>query len=215
MPQEADAGLPYRALCPLAVLSVAAGAASIPLLPFWFSWMWAVAPLAGIVLGWHALRRIDRAPSELAGRRLARLGIGFSAAIWVLGYGWLMLSEAREIPYGYEPISYDILQPDPNAPADPIPQSALALQDKRVFIKGFMRPGRRQSGIKDFVLVPIVGDCPFCIPNPKRTEMIRVVLQGDLDAVYTTHQVGVGGRFQIDPTDLSGIPYALEADYFH
>ena len=76
-----------------------------------------------------------------------------------------------------------------------------------------MQPRRQQTGIKEFILCPTNGECPFCNPNPKRTEMIRVVLQGDLETVYTTHPIGVGGRFQVDPGSPSGIPYSLEADY--
>jgi hypothetical protein len=97
-------------------------------------------------------------------------------------------------------------------PTDPIPQSAKDLQDKRVFFKGYMQPRRQQSGIKEFVLRADSNECPFCAPDTKKTNMIRVVLQGDLETIYTTRLIGVGGRFQVDPTDLSGIPYALEAD---
>jgi hypothetical protein len=133
--------------------------------------------------------------------------------LWVVGYGWLVFARVREVPYGYEPVSYEMLQPDPNAPAEPIPQSALDMQDKRVYIKGYMKPVRRQTGIKEFTLCPSNGECPFCIPNPKRTEMIRVILQGDLETVYTTHLIGVGGRFQVDADSPSGVPYSLDANY--
>jgi hypothetical protein len=199
----------YRALCPSAVASVVLGTLSITTV---FSWYLAVVPLVGIGLGWQAWRRIRDAPSEWTGAGLARLGIGLSVGLWVVGYGWLIFSGVRGVPYGYQLVRYESLQPDPNAPADPIPQSALDLKEKRVFIKGYMQPRRKQTGIKDFILVPVNGECPFCIPNPKRTEMIRVVLQGDLDTIYTTHLIGVGGRFQIDPADPSGVPYSLEAD---
>jgi hypothetical protein len=200
----------YRALCPTAVVSVVVGVLSILTA---CSWYLAVVPLLGIGLGWQAVRKIRNAPNEWTGLELARLGIGLSVGMWVVGYGWLIFARASEIPYGYQPVSYEMLQPDPNSPAEPIPQSALDMQDKRVFIKGYMQPRRQQTGIKDFVLCPTNGECPFCIPNPKRTEMIRVVLQGDLETIYTTHLIGVGGRFQVDPADPSGIPYSLEANY--
>lgn len=203
----------YRTLCPTAVVSVVLGALSIPVLVFWFSWFWAVVPLVGMGLGWRAMRHIREAPLERTGLGLARFGIGLSAALWAVGYGWLVFARTSEIPFGYQRISYETLQPDPNVPTELIPQSALDMQDKRVFVKGYMRPGRQQTGIKEFVLCPSTGECPFCIPNPKRTEMIRVVLQGDLETVYTTHLIGVGGRFQVDPQDFSGIPYGLEANY--
>jgi hypothetical protein len=208
-PEAAPAAVRYRPLCPPAVASVVLGALSFLTV---FTWHLAIVPLVGIGLGWRALKRIRRAPEEWTGLGLARLGIGLSIGLWVVGYGWLMIARVREIPYGYESVSYERLQPDPNAPAMPIPQSALDLQDKRVFVKGYMQPRRQQTGIKEFILCPTNGECPFCIPNPKRTEMIRVILQGDLEAIYTTHLLGVGGRFQVDPQDPSGIPYTIEAD---
>jgi hypothetical protein len=203
----------YRALCLPAVASVVVGVLSIPILVFWFSWFWAVVPLLGIALGWQAQQRIRQAPNEWTGLGLARLGIGLSAGLWLVGYGWLAFARTSEIPYGYERVSYEQLQSDPNVPTELIPQSALDMQDKRVFVKGYMQPRRQQTGIKEFVLCPSNGECPFCIPNPKKTEMIRVVLQGDLETIYTTHQIGVGGRFQVDAQDPSGIPYGLEVDY--
>jgi hypothetical protein len=200
----------YRALCPSAIASIVVGVLSILTM---FHWSLALVPLVGIGLGWRALQRIRLAPNEWTGLGLARLGIGLSVGLWVVGYGWLVFARVREVPYGYEPVSYEMLQPDPNAPAEPIPQSALDMQDKRVYIKGYMKPVRRQTGIKEFTLCPSNGECPFCIPNPKRTEMIRVILQGDLETVYTTHLIGVGGRFQVDADSPSGVPYSLDANY--
>ena len=200
----------YRALCPSAVGSVVAGCLSILTL---FSWFLVPLPLVGIGLGWQAVRRICRAPNEWTGLKLARLGIALSVGLWVVGFGWQIYAGVREVPYGYTLIRFDKLQPDPNAPAEPIPQTALDMQDKRVFIKGYMQPRRTQTGIKEFILCPANGECPFCIPNPKPTEKIRVVLQGDIETVYTTQLIGVGGRLQVDPQDVSGMPYSLAADY--
>jgi hypothetical protein len=200
----------YRAICPAAVGSIVVGALSILTV---FSWFLAIVPLMGIGLGWRAMRRIRRAPEECTGFGVARLGIGLSVGLWIVGYGWLIFARTSEVPFGYQRVTYEMLQPDPNAPADPIPQSALDLQDKKVFVKGYMQPRRQQTGIKEFILCPSNGECPFCTPNPKRTEMIRVVLQGDLETIYTTHLIGVGGRFQVDPADPSGVPYSLEANY--
>jgi hypothetical protein len=93
-----------------------------------------------------------------------------------------------------------------------IPQSALDMQDKKVFIRGYMQPRRQQTGIKDFVLCPSNGQCQFCNPAPKPTEKIRVVLQGDLDTSFTTKLVGVAGRFRINPNDPQGVFYGLDGD---
>ena len=214
-PSDFDDATPYRAMCPWAVMSVVVGALSMPVLVFWFSWFWIVVPAVGAWCGWRALQKIRQSPDVWTGRLVAQIGIGLSLGFWLFGYGWLTFNKTRDIPYGYEWITYEKLQPDPNTPTEPIPESAQAFKEKKVYLKGFMRPGRRQTGIKEFVLVPLNGECPFCIPNPKPTEMIRVVLQGDLETTFTTRQIGVGGRFQIDPTDPSRIPYSIDADYLH
>jgi hypothetical protein len=175
-------------------------------------WPLAIIPLTGIALGWHAQRYIRKTPDEWTGLKLARAGIAVSAVLWALGCGWQIIDRTREVPYGYQRVTYEMLQPDPNTPTQPIPQTALDMQDRKVFIQGYMQPRRRQTGIKEFILCPTNGECPFCTPNPQRTEMIRVVLQGDMETFYTTHQIGVAGRLRVDANDPSGVPYSLDAD---
>ena len=216
VPLETDAteiegpepAVPYRALCPSAVLSVVLGVLSIGTA---LSWYLTLVPLLGIWLGRRAMRRIREAPDQWTGLELARVGLGLSVGFWILGAGWLY-SSGGGVPYGYQLVRYDELQPDSSDAAEPIPQTARDLQDKRIFVKGYMQPRRKQSGIKEFVLCPNNGECAYCIPNPKPTEKIRVLLQGDLRTFYTTGLIGVGGRFQVDPADPGGIPYTLEAD---
>ncbi len=198
----------YRALCPSAAGSVVLGTLSIATA---FHWLLGALPLAGIYLGWRAVRTVRAAPAEWTGDGLARLGIGLSAAFWLIGYGWYFTADVRSVPFGYQRIGYESLQPDPNNPIE-LPEAAIDLQDKKVFIRGFMQPRRQHAGIKDFILGAASGDSSYGIRDPLPTEMIRVILQGDLETRFTTRQIGVGGRLQIDWTDPSGIPYAIEAD---
>jgi hypothetical protein len=206
----------YQAVHPLAVASVVVGVLSI-LTMFGSSvaaWLLLAAiPLAGIAIGWRALRQIRKAPAEWIGLELAFAGVALSAALWLLGTCWVLFVQAGEVPPGFVRVHYKELQPDPSRPTEPIPQTALDMHDRKVYLKGYMQPRRQQTGIKDFILCPTNGECPFCIPNPKRTEMIRVRLQGDLDTAYTTHEIGVAGRFRVEPDDPSGIPYALDGEY--
>jgi hypothetical protein len=200
----------YQAINPLAVTSVVFGALSILTA---LHWSLTVVPIVGVILGWLSLRQIRKAPDEWIGLELAWSGIGLSAVLWMAGLSWLIFARVSEVPYGYQPVSYESLQPDPAKRTEWIPQTAVDMQDRKVYIKGYMQPRRQQTGIKDFILCPSNGECPFCIPNPKRTEMIRVTLQGDLEASYTTHLIGVAGRFRVDPDDSSGIVYGLDAEY--
>ncbi|MBN1394686.1 MAG: DUF4190 domain-containing protein [Pirellulales bacterium] len=199
----------YRAIDPLAVFSVVFGGLSIlTALNVWLS----AIPLVGVALGLLSRRRISRAPDTLTGRGMAKLGISLSLALWLAGCGLLLYRGQSEIPYGYTEIDYDVLQPDPAHPTMSVPQVALDMRDKKVFIRGYIQARRQQMHIKEFILCPIQGSCPFCTPNPKPTEMIRVTLVGDLETNYTTHLIGVAGRFQVQPDDISGIPYAIEAE---
>ncbi len=199
----------YRAVDPLAVAGVVMGGLSI--LTF-LGWWLAAIPLVGIGLGLRSRRRILDAPDVLTGLWLAKLGIWLSAALWLAGYGWLTFAEVSEVPFGYQHIEYETLQPDPAHPTQPIPQVALEMDDKKIFVQGYMQPRRQQTHIKEFILCPSSGRCKFCTPDPKPTEMIRVILGGDMETNYTTHLIGVAGRLKVAPDDPSGIPYAIEAD---
>ena len=115
---------------------------------------------------------------------------------------------------GYQRVDYAELQPDYKS-AEPLPKFATDLSNKeqRIYVKGYMMPMRQQTRLKKFTLCPTNGVCQFCTPNPKPTEMIRIKLGGDMTTDYTSHLLGLGGRFHADPADPSGVPYSLEVDY--
>ena len=115
-------------------------------------------------------------------------------------------------PAGYQRVSYEELQPDPDNPDEP-PQGVkdIVEKNKLVYIKGYMVPTRQQFGLKRFTLCPTNNQCPYCIPFPKPTEQIRVTLDGDWAADYTTRLIGIGGRLRIDGNDP--VPYAMEVNY--
>ena len=202
----------YHALSALAVASLVLGVASATT---FVHRSLAAIPVAAIISGVLALRRIRRAPQELTGSDMAAAGIGLAVFFWIAGYGWLLIDEWREVPPGYERITYEQLQPDKSNPGETIPPAVLDMKDKdkRVFLKGYMMPTRQLTGLKRFTLCPTNNQCQFCNPNPSRTEMVRVTLEGDLTADYTTHLIGIGGRFQVDPKNPSGVPYEMSVDY--
>lgn len=207
----------YRAMSRSAVVSVALGAASI--LTFFSGWL-SIIPLVGIAVGIWALRRIADYPSELTGQRLAWTGIGLSAVLWVVGFGGLTLWEIRAVPFGYELVTFDQLQPDPDHRGEVLPPDVYRWSDEgqKLFIKGFMYPGRQFSGIQEFILVPSLSHCSYCAKKVKSTEMILVRMQGNKTVEFRRDQVGVGGRLKIDEQAarlvLGGFPYVLECDYF-
>jgi hypothetical protein len=99
-----------------------------------------------------------------------------------------------------------------------VPPSALELEGKHVFIKGYLYPGREKDGIKQFLLVRDQGDCCFG-GNPKITDRIQVTLAGPLRVSYQTRLFKVGGKFHVAPMDQAtggakgGVFYHLDADY--
>ena len=117
--------------------------------------------------------------------------------MWGAGYGRLIYVYYTQAPPGYRLISYDDLHVDPAKPDEPIPQLAFDLVESRGFLKGYMYPGRQQTGITEFLLCRDNGVCPYCKPNPDPTDLVQVKLAPGLTANFTTHLVAVGGEFSV------------------
>lgn len=180
-----------------------------------FGWVLALIPMLGIFLGLGALHRIDRAPDELTGVRVAKAGMVLSAVFWVLGYGCLTYLFFADTPPGYHRITYALLQPDPADKTHQPPPAARELEGKRVFVKGYMTPGRQNTGFSEFILVPVDNTCTYCMPNPKETELIQVKLIHGEKGRFTNRLIGVGGEFHIRSKDdeEKGLLYQIRADY--
>ncbi|HTU25139.1 MAG TPA: DUF4190 domain-containing protein [Pirellulales bacterium] len=211
--QADDPFLQYRALSKVAVASLVLGVASLTAA---LAWVFIPLPLAGILLGVVALRSIRSRPDELAGIQVAKAGLALSALFAVAGPAWLLYQRIAEVPDGYERISYDELQPVKGTRPDAIPESALALEGKKIFIKGFIYPGREMDGIKTFLLVRDQGDCCFG-GNPKITDRIQVTLVDPLRLTYKTRLHKLAGVFHVRPATAvnagGAVFYQLEADH--
>jgi len=203
----------YRALSGLAVGSLGFGLLSVLSL---VSWLFAFAAAAGVLLGWLALRRIRRNREEMTGVEVAWAGIAASVILCSGGFAWNIYMSYFSVPEGYEPINFKMLQPDPTRPDQRISQDAEMLDKRKVFIRGYVYPGKQKGGFKEFVLVDDPGSCTFCAPTPRPTQFIRVKLTGSLKMNYTTRLIGVGGEFTVhtDPREegLGGLLYQIEAD---
>jgi hypothetical protein len=210
--EEQYADRRYRAVSPLAVLSLACGALSFLTV---FGWFFGLLPAAGIVLAWLAIRRISRSPEEIQGWSLALAGLGLSVVLWAGGSIGLTIRQRYLIPTGYKPVSFGDLQRDKSKPNEMIPPAAVELDGERIFIQGYMYPGRQVFHVKEFIMVPSSGLCKFCITSIEPTQMIRVEMVGDLTADYKTSISGVGGKLKVDPkVTLGSSPYLIEADVF-
>lgn len=209
--EEAQRAAAYRVLNPLAVVSLVLGVLS--LLTF-LTWYLAVIPIAGIVTAVIARRQLRRAPDEVTGMPAANAGFVLSIALWILGV--IILTTTHSRPPGYTEISFDTLQPNFDA-HEILPAKASDLHEKRVYITGYMYPGRQSVRIKQFILVPTQGHCKFCASSITPTEMVNIKFVGDVMADFTTSRVGIGGKLKVDKSpgfrDADGYPYTIEADY--
>jgi hypothetical protein len=201
---------PYRAVSALAVASLVCGVLSVLCAVWWFM---GVAPLAGVVLGLVALRRIGRRPELFTGVEFAYAGIALSAVFWIAGWSWQYYLYRTQAPPGYLVMTYDMLHSKPGKPGNVIPPEAEDLVDRQVFVKGYMMPGRYQMNVKEFVMCRDNGVCSFCNPQPNLTDLIEVKLINGLETEYTTHLLGVGGKFKINKEAKPGqAVYQLEGD---
>ena len=92
----------------------------------------------------------------------------------------------------------------------------MDLEGKRIFIKGYIYPGREMEGIKTFLLVRDQGDCCFG-GNPKITDRIQVTLVDPLRLTFRSRLHKLAGVFHVRPTTAvgagGGVYYQLEADH--
>ncbi|MBI3839656.1 MAG: hypothetical protein HY288_17180 [Planctomycetia bacterium] len=203
----------YRALSTAAVASLIVGLLSCLAL---LDWLLLGVPVIGIVLASLAYLKVIRHRDELSGEGLARAGLALSVLFLITGTTRLSYVYVTEVPTGYERVSYADLQPDPAEVGQKVPPTALELEGKRIFIKGYVYPGRDKDGIRQFLLVRDQGDCCFG-GNPRITDRIQVTLVDPLRLRYQPQLHKVGGTFHVEPATAIGaggaVFYHLKADY--
>jgi hypothetical protein len=203
----------YRSLSRWAVASVVLGLLSLLTA---VDWMFLLLPLVGIWAAWVGLRQIERLGDVYTGRGLARTGFILCIVLGLAGSGWWAFSKAQEVPHGYTAVTYAELKADDRS-GELFPARAMELNDKKIFVKGYMYPGRAQVALREFLISRDNGTCAYCTPNPTPTDLIHVVLAGDLRTNYTTHPIALGGRLRVetDPARIARdrVVYHLEADY--
>ncbi len=184
-----------------------------------FGWPLAFLPLAAIYFGREALKQIKRAPEEYSGQGLAKIGIGLGAGLGISLSVFLIFLNS-EVPHGYQVLEWADLEPDPNKPSERIPESAYQYektgdsgQKIKVYVRGYIIPGRQQVRLKEFSICRTSDQCRFAIKANRPTDLIHIELTGDRTIDYTTHEIGVGGVFHVDKD--SATPYGIQADYLY
>lgn len=203
----------YRALSRGAVFSLVLSLLAIPLA---LEPAMLVIALLASVIGLIAYRRIRRFPDELSGGKAAMGGAIIGAVVFFGGIGMHWNIYAHEVKPDYQRTSFADLQPAKERPDLPVPPAAIALNGKKVFIKGYVYPDGQQAGIKRFVLVPDLGTCCFG-GQPALTDMIEVTLQDPLRVAYSRRRLKLHGVLSVDTqlkpvTGLNGVYYQMVVD---
>ncbi|MCL2744482.1 MAG: hypothetical protein FWE67_11590 [Planctomycetaceae bacterium] len=199
----------YRAVSTLAVVAfVFSLFTPLMLLSNWF----VLFPLAGAFCGLVGLYNILSCPFDYTGRNFALAGIicslilGFTAACWGT-YNYYF-----HIPYGYEAVDFMELRRDEKGRYSPRILS-IAKEKRKVYIKGYMYPGRQLAGIQNFMMVRTMAHCKYCSPEQNPFDMIGIHCVGELRAVFRTKPVYIGGVLYLNEDFRYGeLPYRIDAD---
>jgi hypothetical protein len=184
----------------------------------WYSPLLLFLSLLGGIFALIALTNLRKYPGELSGKPLAILGGLLSLLMLVASPIKHTYEYYTELPDGYERISFAALKSPVGAPDVP-PQTALELNGKKVFLKGYIHPTSLSSNAaKTFVLVPDWATCCFG-QQPPLTHMIEVKLMGEEFASKSLRRHSLAGTLSVRPymkpvDGLQGVYYELEADHF-
>lgn len=205
----------YKAVSRSAVASCMLGVLGI--LSFWFIPL-LLLPVLGLAFALVGMRNLRRYAGELTGMPIATAGLLLSGAILAIAPALHIYTYVTEVPEGYQRVFFSQLK-SPYIDADVPPDSAMELNGKQVFLKGYIHPTSiASSSARRFVLVPDLGTCCFG-GQPKLTHMIEVTLNGGAFARYGMRQVKLAGTLLVDNhlkpvSDLQGVFYQLKADVY-
>ena len=206
----------YKPIPPLAPVSALLGVCALTGL---LSPLGLVFAVFGCVLGFLAVRQIQRADGDLGGRKIAKLGVTMSSVLLVGGIALHIYWYQTEVPDGYQRISFgaDISKKgfvveDGEGRVHP---DIAVLEGKPLFVKGFMYPEQRLDGISSFILCRDNGQCCFG-GQPQLTDMIKVMMADGQTARYSDHMVSVAGVFRLRDLQRTGnLEPAFELDATH
>lgn len=195
------------------------------LISMWVCWHlwenWTLSMLIAIVpllLGTLAFTKIRKYPEEYSGKTLALVSmalgaIGLFGSIAIQAYVY-----NTEVPEGYVRMGWDSLKLKPREQAL-FSEKAEAFDGKKVFIKGYVRPDDKKTGLQTFIMVPDFGTCCFG-EKPKITDCVGVKIITD-DTVEVNFRIRkFAGEFKLHKNakrtsagEVDSVVYELHADY--
>jgi hypothetical protein len=151
------------------------------------------------------------------------IGFALSLVFLLTGVGYGSFIYATEVPKGYERISFEGLKPTElqERRGELVSPEVMALDGKRVFIKGYIRPGSSpvRTGIDRFLLVRDNNECCFGdLSKVKYYDQMAVHITSKDRVEDTLKILRMGGILEVHPENVdfaaSGAPvFTLKADY--
>ncbi len=202
----------YQAVSTLAVVGLLFSLLTpLMLLSNWFL----LCPLVGFLCGLFGLYQIFASPFDYTGRYFAIASVSLSLVFGMAAGGWGVWRYYFNVPEGYTVVNFLELQRDEKTKQFSPRVVALAKNKDKVYLTGFMMPGRQMSGITDFTLVRTVAHCKFCQPEQNPFDMIYVHMLHDLEVDYNRNRVHIGGILHLNEDFKHGdIPFTMDADFF-
>ena len=179
-------------------------------------------PLAGIAMSYWSLTKIRRQSDQYTGKWLAIAGLALSTFFLVTGVGYGFYVYQTEVPDGYQRIAFESLRPSELQirGGHAVPPEIKALEGKRVFIKGYIRPGSApvRTGIDQFLLVRDNNQCCFGdLSKVNYFDQMAVQITSSHRVEDTLNILRMGGILEINEQNLAlgpGYPvFSLKADY--
>ncbi|HMO15002.1 MAG TPA: DUF4190 domain-containing protein [Pirellulaceae bacterium] len=212
---DSDVRVPYRSLSASAICSFVFGLLSL------LSFVFATAlflPLLAIALGFISLKNFWRYPDELTGKVFAKFGLVLGLVSLMGGVSLHSYIYATEVPEGYERINFRMLREDVKTPL-PFAEAAEELDGKKVFIKGYTRPGTKRKNLSEFIMVGSFGDCCFG-GQEKLTEVVAVRIMTGETVDYSLRLRKIAGVFRLNrkttvtsDKEVPEVFYQIDADY--
>jgi len=224
---DPDETIHYRALHTGAIVGLVLGVVSALILlsastSLEYCLMVTPIPVLGMFVSLRSLAKIRRESDQYTGQWLAVAGLALSTFFLVSGVGYGYYVYTTEVPDGYQRISFETLRPTEQQQRGGVwvPPEVHQLDGKRIFIKGYIRPGSApvRTGIDRFLLVRDNNQCCFGdLSKVKYFDQMAVQITNSRRLNDTTNVLRMGGILEINEGNLAlgpGNPvFTLRADY--
>ena len=224
---DTDDVVQYRALHTGALIGLVLGVASIFVVitaasSLEYCLLVTPIPALGILISARALASISRNSEQYTGRPLALAGLALSLVFLVVGLSYGGYVYATEVREGYERTSFSAMRPDEiqERNGEVVPPEIAALDGKRVFIKGYIRPDSItvSKGINRFLLVRDNNQCCFgSLSDVKYYDQMDVTMVDSKTVDYSDGIFRMHGILEVSPENAMRGPqypvFTMKAEY--